>query len=68
MQESAEGFRPHTSVAYSNGDGDGRAVRGLLDSVPTLPVEVTVRSVSLIRMHRDRRMYEWETVSTTPLA
>ncbi|WP_154402742.1 2'-5' RNA ligase family protein [Nocardioides speluncae] len=67
VPEPAEGFRAHASVAYSNGDGDGRAIRRLLDTVPTRPAVVVITSVSLIRMHRDRRMYEWEPISTATL-
>lgn len=62
--ENADGFRAHTSVAYSNGETPTALIREALDRVePTKPVSARFAEVSLIRMHRDRRMYEWETVA-----
>jgi 2'-5' RNA ligase len=65
--EKAEGFRAHTSVAYSNGTGDGSAIRRALDQDSRAPAPATVSGVHLILMHRDRRMYEWTTVATVRL-
>ena len=65
--ENADGFRAHASLAYSNGDGDGLKIRSILDAVRPDPATATVSSVSLIRMHRDHRMYEWETVAAISL-
>ena len=65
--ENPDGFRAHASLAYSNSDGDGVKIRSILDTVDPGPATATVGSVSLIRMHRDHRMYEWETVTTVPL-
>jgi 2'-5' RNA ligase len=65
--EKAEGFRAHTSVAYSHGIGDGRAIRSALDQRELAPALATATSVDLILMHRDRRMYEWATVATVGL-
>jgi 2'-5' RNA ligase len=65
--EPAEGFRPHASIAYSNGPADGTAVRAALDAVAPAPAQAAIGSVSLIRMHRDDRMYEWETVAELPI-
>lgn len=65
--EKAEGFRAHTSVAYSSGIGDGLAIRSALDQADPAPAPATVSGVDLILMHRDRRMYEWTTVATIGL-
>lgn len=61
--EAEAGFRAHVSLAYSNGDGDGLAIRRTLDATEVTPATATFTTVSLIRMHRDNRMYEWETVA-----
>lgn len=66
--ESEDGFRAHVSAAYSNADADSAPIRDALDRAqPATPAEATYTHVSLIRMHRDRRMYEWETLHTVPL-
>jgi hypothetical protein len=67
VPERADGFRAHVSVAYSNAVGDGRAIRAALDMLKVEPAAVTFDAVSLIRMHRDRRLYEWTTVATVPI-
>ena len=64
--EKAAGFRAHTSVAYSNSDADGIGIRRILDEEPD-EIRTKVASVALIRMHRDRGMYQWESVSYVPL-
>jgi len=65
--EAEAGFRAHVSLAYSNNDGDGLAIRQILDSTGVVPATATFTTVSLIRMHRDNRMYEWETVAEVQL-
>lgn len=66
--ENADGFRAHTSAAYANDHADATLIRGALDlAEPIGPASATYGQVSLIRMHRDRRMYEWETVTTAQL-
>ena len=56
------------SVAYSNADADAATIRRALDEAePPNPGPATYRTVSLIRRHRDRRMYEWETVDVVDL-
>ena len=66
--EAPDGFRAHVSVAYSNADADAATIRRALDEAePPNPGPATYRTVSLIRMHRDRRMYEWETVDVVDL-
>lgn len=64
VPERAEGFRAHTSVAYSDGSSSSRPIRSALDAVAVHPCGVSLNSVSLICMHRDHRAYEWTTVRT----
>lgn len=66
--ESEDGFHGHVSVAYSNATADAAPIRAALDRVePATPTPATYTQVSLIRMHRDHRMYEWDTVRAVPL-
>lgn len=59
-------WTPHVSVAYSNRSGPAdiyeTALRGQSSAV-----SVTLRAAQLIRLGRDRRVYEWETIATLPL-
>ncbi|EWS81021.1 2'-5' RNA ligase family protein [Brachybacterium phenoliresistens] len=67
-EDEAPPFRPHVSIAYSNAPADAAPIRAACEAAePDEPAPATYRSVSLIRMHRDRRMYEWETVAEVPL-
>lgn len=66
--EPADAFRAHVSVAYSNTKADAVPIRAALDHAePTAATTATYTRVSLIRVHRDRRMYEWDTISTVRL-
>lgn len=66
--EAEAGFRAHVSAAYSNAEANAAPIRAALDRAqPDTPAAATYTHVSLIRMHRDRRMYEWDTVRTVPL-
>lgn len=67
--EPGDGFRAHVSIAYSNASLDAALIRGALDDVEAIeePATTIYTHVSLIRMHRDRRMYEWETVAQVPI-
>ncbi len=66
--ESEDGFRAHVSVAYGNADADAAPIREALDRAePVAPSTATYTKVSLIRMHRDQRMYEWDVMREVPL-
>jgi 2'-5' RNA ligase len=66
--ESEDGFRAHVSVAYGNADADAAPIREALDrAAPAAPSSATYTKVSLIRMHRDQRMYEWDVIREVPL-
>ncbi|WP_369370601.1 2'-5' RNA ligase family protein [Promicromonospora sp. Populi] len=66
--EADVGFRAHVSAAYSNASADAAPIRKVLDRAqPLTPVQATYTHVALIRMHRDHRMYEWDTIRSVPL-
>lgn len=58
-------WTPHVSLAYANADADGDPYDAALQGMN--PVPVTVATVELIRLGRDRRVYEWEAIATLPL-
>ena len=62
----AEEWSAHVSVAYASADGPGEPIETALGGLADI-AESTVRTVDLIRLSRDRRMYEWETVERLPL-
>ena len=68
VPEEVEGFHPHVSIAYSSGDGPAAPYRAALDSVTVPSATATITTADLIVMHRDRRMYEWQTYARAPLA
>lgn len=61
VPESAEGFRPHVSVAYSAADGPVAPIEQALATVDAQPARARIATAELIVLHRDHRMYEWET-------
>lgn len=64
--EDAAGFRAHTSAAYSNGSTESEPIRQALDDARPTPANAYIGEASLILMHRDNRMYEWQTVADVP--
>jgi 2'-5' RNA ligase len=60
-------WTPHVSIAYSNAEGPAAPLLDALTSVTPDVAEVTLRSVQLIRLDRDTRVYKWETVESVPL-
>ena len=67
VPEPAEGFWPHVSIAYSNRGGDAAPVVERLERASQASVSITVEAASLIVIHRDQRMYQWETLASVPL-
>lgn len=67
VPESADGFRPHVSVAYSSADGPARPAADALARVTTYPATARIAAAELIILNRDRQMYEWETAARVPL-
>ncbi|HEY1823706.1 MAG TPA: 2'-5' RNA ligase family protein [Trebonia sp.] len=64
IPESPE-WTPHVSLAYANADADAAPYDAALQGIS--PVPVTVATVELIRLGRDRRVYEWEALASLPL-
>ena len=68
VADSDHTFVPHVTVAYANRAAATASIRTALDAVtPTRAVSVRFRRLSLIMMHRDRRMYEWVVLGTVAL-
>jgi hypothetical protein len=57
----------HVSVAYASADGPGEPIEAALSGLDDA-AEVTIGAVDLIRLGRDRRVYEWETITSLPLS
>lgn len=68
VPESAEDFRPHVSLAYSNAAGPADAFAERLAAYSPSSADVTVDHVSLIDLNRDQKAYEWTQVATATLA
>jgi 2'-5' RNA ligase len=68
VPEPAEGFHPHVTVFYSNATADPSPLRHRLQDLRnTLPIPTPVTEISLIKLNRDHKVYEWETVATARL-
>jgi hypothetical protein len=67
VPETAEGFTPHVSVAYSSGDGPAEPIALVLSELKTTAAHVRIATAELIVIHRDNQMYEWDTYATVPL-
>ncbi|GAA2497101.1 2'-5' RNA ligase family protein [Terrabacter carboxydivorans] len=66
--ENAEGFRAHTSVAYSNRPATSKPIRNALDFRDAdSGAAFLADSVSLILMHRDTIPYKWTNCTTKSL-
>lgn len=63
----ADGFRPHVSIAYSNGEGPAAPIREALVSAAPEPADARIGTAELIILNRDNRLYEWETYASVPL-
>jgi 2'-5' RNA ligase len=67
IPEKAEGFTPHVSVAYSAKDGPAEPIAQILAGLDLAPAQARISSAELIVIHRDNRMYEWESFAKVPL-
>jgi len=65
--EDPDHFRPHVSVAYSSTEHDARPLVELLEGRPAEPVTIEVPAASLIAIHRDQKVYQWETIEEVPI-
>jgi 2'-5' RNA ligase len=68
VPEEADRFRPHASVAYLGKEGPAAPYVEAVSHVGDGAARTPIRAASLIRLHRDRRMYEWDTLATVPLS
>lgn len=68
VPENANKFRPHVSVAYLTADGFSAPYVEAVSRAKVEKARATIAHVDLIEMHRDRQMYEWQTVEALPLA
>ena len=67
VPESLEGFRPHITLAYSNGTARIGEIYATISDVKIPSSSVLISSVSLIKLNRDRKRYEWDEVAKVPL-
>jgi 2'-5' RNA ligase len=67
IPESATNFRPHLTLAYSNGECPMSDIATALNAGDPTLVQATVTTVSLINLNRDHQRYEWSVVSTLEL-
>jgi 2'-5' RNA ligase len=67
VPEKADGFGPHMSIAYSNGDGSSAPALAAVATVPSAPATARISGAELILLGRDKRMYEWVSVASLPL-
>lgn len=69
VPESADGFKPHLSVAYSSADGVPLSeIAAALDDGEVGTASTTVGAVSLLMLSRDQRCYQWTVHSRSSLA
>jgi 2'-5' RNA ligase superfamily len=66
VPEAAQ-WSAHVSLAYASADGPSEPIEAALRGLPD-EAEVTIGSVDLIRLGRDRRVYEWETIASLSLS
>ncbi len=67
VPEAEHGFRAHVSVGYINRPGAAAPIINALDRTTAKPATVTVQAASLIELHRDHGIYQWQTVQDVPL-
>jgi 2'-5' RNA ligase len=67
VPEPETGFRAHVSLGYSNAAGRAEPIAETLRTHGGHTGEVTVSTVSLIDLNRDRKAYEWTDVATVDL-
>jgi 2'-5' RNA ligase len=67
VPESMDGFRPHITLAYSNGVAPIERINATIKECSLPVADVLISSVSLIDLNRDRGRYEWAEVATVML-
>ena len=62
-----DGFRPHITLAYSNGVAPIERIDAAIREQQLPVTEVLVPSVSLLDLNRDHGRYEWTEIATVTL-
>jgi hypothetical protein len=68
VPESAGGFMPHVSLAYSNTDGSSAPYAATLAAMAPRSAMVELGAIRLIALGRDGQLYRWETIAIVPFA
>lgn len=63
VEGNADDFYPHVSLAYSNGAYPTSKILKVLEENPLPEINLELSHVDLIRLGRDRKIYEWEVES-----
>ncbi|KPM52685.1 2'-5' RNA ligase family protein [Frankia sp. B2] len=62
-------FRPHVGIAYSNRDTPAEPIIHRVAGLRDLPpAEISVADLRLVRLYREGRTYQWDTVAVVPLS
>ncbi len=62
-------FRPHVGIAYCNRDTPAEPIIHRVAGLRDLPpAEVSVVDLRRVRLYRDGRTYQWDTVTVVPLS
>lgn len=67
VPEPEDGFRAHVTLAYSNAAGPMEPIRAALNGHNPYSADVPISKVSLIKLNRDNRAYEWTDYATIKL-
>ncbi len=67
VPESAEGFTPHVTLAYSNADGPAAPLIERIERAGAPQAVATIRAAQLIDLERDSHVYRWKTRAAVPL-
>ncbi|MEU5162010.1 2'-5' RNA ligase family protein [Streptomyces sp. NPDC020875] len=67
VPERADGFTPHISLGYSSATGPTEPFRAALTSTGIPGARARITRAELIVIHRDNRMYEWESYASVPI-
>jgi 2'-5' RNA ligase len=67
VPEAEESFLPHMSLAYINRAGAAAPLAAEIGRITTPPVRATIDQCQLIVIHRDERMYTWDTYASIHL-
>jgi 2'-5' RNA ligase len=66
VPESAGGFVPHASLAYSNTDGSSEPYAAASAGIRLRSATVELAAIQMVSLSRDRHPYRWEAVATLP--